>query len=94
MTRNYDPIFDEIRKYILKRDKYKCQICSSKKRRFLQIHHIICWADSPSLRYEKTNLITLCGYCHSKKVTKNENHWRGILQEIALRNEDDYTSRY
>ena len=35
-----------------------CEICGSKKD--IEVHHVKPWAKWPDLRYEKSNLITLC----------------------------------
>lgn len=40
-------------------------MCKKKKSpRLLEIHHIFRWADSPELRFNDKNLITLCKRCH------------------------------
>ena len=56
----------ELVKSILKRDKYACQKCGKKPtaKRDLIIHHIKSWSKYPKLRFDSTNLITLCGKCH------------------------------
>ena len=57
MKRNYDdPVYKEVRKRVLKRDKHKCQMPNGKKRRRLNVHHIERWADAASLRYETFNM--------------------------------------
>lgn len=50
-------------KNILKRDNYTCQFCPDVHEN-LEIHHILSWSEYPELRYEETNLITLCKICH------------------------------
>jgi len=75
-----DPEYDLVRRKVLKRDRYQCQLCN--KRGKLQVHHIIPWADSPSLRKSEFNLITLCIGCH-KKVTKNEHNYMVMLTHIV-----------
>ncbi len=63
---------------ILKRDDYKCVRCgsdSSRKNR-LHGHHIKPWAGNPELRFEKSNIVSLCRLCHwfvhSRENVKNE----------------------
>jgi 5-methylcytosine-specific restriction endonuclease McrA len=52
--------YDQLRKQVLQRDSWRCQLCGS--RRNLQIHH-------KQLRSQQgsdndSNLITLCAVCH------------------------------
>ena len=52
--------YDQLRKQILRRDDWKCQVCGSRQN--LQIHH-------KQLRSQQgddddSNLITLCAACH------------------------------
>lgn len=83
--RNYnDSFYKKFRSEVLKRDKYTCQMCKSKKR--LQVHHLSKWASSPTLRYERTNGITLCFNCH-KTVTKKEIFYEKFLFMIVMQNE-------
>ena len=42
----------------------RCQACGWDKR--IQVHHVVPWHESEDLRYEFSNLITLCEYCHFK----------------------------
>lgn len=55
--------YDNIKAYILARDKYTCQCCKTKKGT-LHVHHIIYRSKGGSDEIE--NLITLCEYCHKK----------------------------
>lgn len=72
--RNYDdPKWKECRRIVLRRDNYKCKKCGG--RRKLQVHHIVRWADSPSLRYDINNCITLCRSCH-QKIWGKEKHYQ------------------
>ena len=60
--------YDNIKAYILIRDKYTCQCCKTKKGT-LHVHHIIYRSKGGSDEIE--NLITLCETCH-KKLHKGE----------------------
>ena len=60
--------YDNIKAYILIRDKYTCQYCKTKKGT-LHVHHIIYRSKGGSDEIE--NLITLCETCH-KKLHKGE----------------------
>lgn len=48
------------REIVLERDKYKCVICSNKKK--IHVHHV----DKDRLNNEIYNLLTLCAKCHMK----------------------------
>lgn len=52
---------------ILKRDGFKCVRCGEEKsgRKSMHVHHIKPWAGNPDLRFDKTNVVTLCRGCHS-----------------------------
>ena len=50
--------------YILKRDKYRCSLCKSKK--LLIMHHIVPMKENRELLNNTKNLITLCSRCHLK----------------------------
>ena len=39
-----------------------CQMCGIKRK--LEVHHVEPWHLAPELRYEPSNLITLCRECH------------------------------
>lgn len=47
---------------VAKRDKYKCVVCGSCEGK--TVHHIFPWALHPELRYDKSNLVTMCKECH------------------------------
>ena len=60
----------ELAKAILKRDNYTCQDCEyyrKDNKRKLIVHHIKQWSKYPELRFEPSNLITLCEECHKKR---------------------------
>lgn len=82
--RNYDdPVYKQTRKNVLKRDKFKCQMPGCKKRKKLQVHHIITWSGASSLRYDESNCITLCRGCH-EEVTGKEHLYVGLFQDIIF----------
>ena len=87
MHRNYnDPTYKKFRTDVLKRDKYKCQMCNSNKR--LNVHHIIKWSSASSLRFDVSNGITLCGFCH-KKISGTESSYINFFTEIVRRNTNE-----
>lgn len=59
----------ELAKKILKRDNYACKDCSigHVNGHKLIVHHIKEWSRFPELRFEPSNLITLCQDCHKKR---------------------------
>lgn len=77
--------YRRLRKVVLKRDKYKCQMpdCGSKKS--LQVHHITRYADSHHGRLNADNTITLCRECH-EKITGYESHYKALFYKIVDRN--------
>ena len=86
--RNYnDPVYKEVRKRVLKRDKHKCQMPDCKKKRRLNVHHIERWVDAASLRYETFNMITLCRTCHDL-IKDKESHYAPLFMGIVRKNEN------
>lgn len=82
MKRNYDdPDYKKFRTAVLKRDGFKCQMPNCCNTRSLNVHHIQKWSRASSLRYEPSNGITLCKYCH-KSITGKEIHYEGLFREI------------
>lgn len=85
MRRNYDdPVYKEVRKRVLKRDKHKCQMPGCKSRKRLNVHHIERWADATSLRFHEFNLITICSVHHNSIKGKEHLYislFRGIVDE-------------
>ena len=88
MTRNYnDPLYEEARKKVLKRDKYTCQMPGCKSKRRLNVHHIIPWSRGAMMRYETYNLITLCRKCHDG-IKDLEHHYVNLFTDIVRDNEN------
>lgn len=84
MKRNYDnPAYKQFRIDVLKRDKFTCQMCNSKKK--LNVHHIIKWSSAASLRFDASNGITLCSMCH-KSISGKEASYVQYFTEIIRRN--------
>ena len=48
-------------------DDYTCALCRKRGVK-LNVHHIERWSDSPSLRFDESNLVTLCRECHIEKA--------------------------
>jgi 5-methylcytosine-specific restriction endonuclease McrA len=53
----------QINRIIRERDNYTCQNCNQHKG-WLNVHHIFDFATYEELRFEESNLITLCKRCH------------------------------
>lgn len=60
-----DELVTRWKKKCLKRDKYQCRVCGSKKH--LCVHHISYWSVDPVNRINIDNGITLCSKCHTKQ---------------------------
>lgn len=86
MKRDYnDPIYKRVRSEVLKRDGRSCQMpnCGSKSR--LHVHHIQPWSKASSLRFEASNLITLCKKCH-ESITGKEHIYQSLFMGIVNEN--------
>lgn len=58
--------YREWRTSVFKRDNYTCRRCNIRGGK-LHAHHIQKWADTPELRFESSNGLTLCMECHKKE---------------------------
>ncbi len=84
----YTKEYDQWRKAVLKRDKYKCQMPDcAKPRSRVQVHHIIRYADSSYLRLSPSNGLTLCKKCHDS-IKDKEHHYISLFISIVQRNEN------
>jgi len=77
-----------VRREVLKRDGYRCQMPGCKKRSRLQVHHVLTHSNAISSRYTSSNLIVLCYGCHKDKVTNNEHHYASLFFRIISENEE------
>lgn len=57
--------YKNLRKLVLNRDNYTCQICNIRGGN-LEMDHIKEWCNYPELRYEPSNCRILCEDCHAK----------------------------
>jgi len=57
-------LWKELKKLVLKRDNYQCQVCLMNIN--LVVHHILPWSRYPELRFTDNNLMTVCVPCHKK----------------------------
>lgn len=86
MKRSYkEPAYQEARKRVLKRDKYKCKKCSSREK--IQIHHIKQASKFPVLFCVDSNLITLCKKCH-ESITKSETMYAAMCYALMAKKVD------
>jgi hypothetical protein len=60
-------------------------MCKSRKRKQLEVHHIMTWADAGTLRFDPDNGITLCKSCH-KEITGKEVHFQQVFLSMAKKN--------
>jgi len=82
MTSRESPEYKKVVAKVKKRDGYQCQHPGCKRKRKLQVHHIIRYADSPFLQIEEKNLITLCS-THHYQIRNNETCWISLYREIV-----------
>lgn len=64
-----DPAYTDWRNAVLLRDNYTCQHCHEsfeKRTRGLHAHHIKEYKNYPKLRFDISNGLTLCRWCHMK----------------------------
>lgn len=59
-----DPRWGLLARKTKQRDKYTCAACGQKTGGHLESHHVSPWTDYPELRYEESNIVTLCKSCH------------------------------
>jgi len=71
-------------KTVKNRDKWKCRIDNEDCLGKLEAHHIVSWSQSPELRYEVNNGITLCHYHHPRK-REEEQRLIPTFKEMVLR---------
>lgn len=77
--------YKALKRKILKRDNYCCQMPGCKKRRKkLYLHHIRRVADCPSLALDEKNCIILCWHCH-QTVDKKEDFYAPLFDDIVSR---------
>jgi len=60
-------------------------MCKSRKRKQLEVHHIMTWADAGTLRFDPGNGITLCKGCH-KDITGKEVYFQSSFLAIVQKN--------
>lgn len=86
--RNYDKAYLEIRAYVMKRDRHRCQFTNCENRA-TQVHHIVRYADAPALRANRMNLISLCKGCHDK-IKNKEKIFAPIFMMKVVENQRKY----
>ncbi len=58
----------------LVRDAYTCQSCFLTDPEIVEVDHIKSKKQYPELRFDLTNLVTLCPNCHVRKTKRNKEH--------------------
>lgn len=78
----------KVRNRTFARDKYRCKWCGKTRTRknVIQAHHIKTWAAAPLLRFEISNLITLCYECH-QKVWGKEREFESLFKSLIEKSE-------
>lgn len=87
--RNYnDPVYEKVRSLVLKRDQRCCQMPNCKSKKKLHVHHIRPWSKAAYLRFEPSNLITLCRECH-ESIKDKEHIYESMFMSIVRENENN-----
>lgn len=74
--------YDKFRRDVLERDTCVCQLCGADgDETSLHVHHIEKYSENENLRTDVENGITLCEFCHSQTLGK-ENQFEQIFKEI------------
>ena len=75
------------------RDGYACVNCGAAKTKpkSLHAHHIYPWAGYPALRFEMTNLVTLCRDCHQWVHSRGNVDRKWLPHEMPSRSISDST---
>jgi len=63
-----------LRKKVLVRDNYTCQICGLQDKEIMQVDHQKPKKIFPELKFNLNNLLSLCPNCHARK-TKTDRKW-------------------
>lgn len=63
-------VWGRFRRMVFKRDDFTCQICGSKERGSLRVHHKKPVKKFPNLYYDIGNTTTLCNECHKHMSRK------------------------
>ena len=71
----------EWRRAVVKRDGHKCQWPGCRRKTKIQVHHIVQWVSSVSLRYEVSNGICLC-VTHHKGIRNKESAYADMFRLI------------
>lgn len=59
-----------LRRLVLKRDDYTCQVCGMRDMDIMQVDHIAPKAIAKHLKTTPENLMTLCPNCHARKTVR------------------------
>lgn len=85
--RNFqDKNYTTWRNAVKKRDKHQCRWPNCNAKRRLQAHHIVRWADTPWLRYDVSNGITLCRTHHDSVKGKEKYYERFFFEILRQKN--------
>jgi len=96
-TVNREPLSEELRNYVLTKDRNRCRLCG--KTNSLAVHHVIYRSDKRNKRWQDqaSNLITLCIECHIPIIHNNKKRWQKVCLGIIWLREvegDRYTTIY
>lgn len=76
------PEYKTWRRRVYSRDRHQCQMPGCGSGMKLNAHHIVRWADAPTLRFIVSNGITLCHGCHDS-IWNREDEFVNLFRSIV-----------
>lgn len=76
-----DPAYQKWRRLVLEKDGHRCQFGNCPRTENLEIHHIKRFTDSPHLKLEVYNGLTLCKEHHKSIQSKERYFEMGFLMK-------------
>ena len=74
--------YNDWRKSVLNRDKWKCQMHNENCGGILEVHHILNFKEYPELRYDINNGITLC-HSHHPRGREKEKRLESFFKKLV-----------
>jgi 5-methylcytosine-specific restriction endonuclease McrA len=79
----------EFKRKVKRRDNYTCQVCGTKRRNKLGVHHKDGFKENPHLRCYPPNGVTICDDCHDKYNlwsggVNTKEYWQEFMEEYSV----------